>query len=554
MDQGTGEAKKKEASSSGTASGAGAVRPDQPVHGSTGYFDAPLSPSSLPPRFPPRSQTAGLLKPGKLVGGGGEDMLVSDAAGGGGGVVAGGAGAQAGSAAGERPPALDSHQRKVSWGHSDMLENGIPAVVQPENAVKPTMPEMRMRSWEGDTNYSEDSFVNEANSASVDRPYPAYLAQPDLAAATYTSNPSPGSGDKAINLQDMLSENPLGNEAETLILKAIERQDAINQNNHQRKDTASSIFGNIPVEAVNVFGPPPDDLLDSANDSRATTKNRNRLNTLDSRKSGRSTKTPEKLPKPLNLRNKTTEQTLASLTMAMADFHDRDYRHEDDSRQVGGGGIDATLKSAGEAFAQNANIVFRGKKKVDDEVEKEGGSSNWGRLRASVKPSEAAAVPAPSAAASRWGKLKTSIHTPGGLAVDEHKKTDGAIADDIPNDVEFGSPVPLDDNIDDDDDDDNIEPHGEGLERIDEVAEPSSGPKSRRRARKKLIVQSGAVKDFQIFVAQRRSSFLANLRFLILFICPATAVSFILFYWTGECAKTSSSWIFLRSRMPLHSR
>ena len=77
------------------------------------------------------------------------------------------------------------------------------------------------------------------------------------------------------------------------------------------------------------------------------------------------------------------EQTLASLTMAMSGFHGKDVEGEDYNRPPAGG-VDATVLSAGEAFAQNANIVFRGKQKPELGAS-EKAAKNWGRLKTAVK-------------------------------------------------------------------------------------------------------------------------------------------------------------------------
>lgn len=238
------------------------------------------------------------------------------------------------------------------------------------------------------------------------------------------------------------------------------------------------------------------------------------------------------------------EQTLAGLTVALAgknratshgldSFSDTSHQSRPEVQKPGA--------SSGETLAKNVNILFGGQKLP-------GGADNGGG--------------SPKKAAANWRKLRNAVNVTSSIAAESRSdhRTAAAINPpshhSIPDSVNIGMMDSLAAS------ESNMEDIGEGQEEEDVEAGDHPqvdvqggtdgaggvgddhngsrihGKKKRRfgRSSKKAVVQSGFIRDFTIFVGQRRSSFLSYLRFLLVVVFPAVAVAFILFYPAGKCS------------------
>lgn len=403
----------------------------------------------------------------------------------------------------------------------------------PPPAPKPSLSPNISPMFEGRSYYSDDSFIGSADA----NPIPPHLAQPNLGSPMGYSKKR-----YIVKLDDVLKVNPLESEAETLIMMAIEKQDATihNVNNRSRANTGnSSLLEHIPAASIGVFSSqtspkPGEQNADTADDeSHSTAAQRVRLGSVDSRAKSRAKKQLKNLPKPQIKRNQTMEQTLASLTVAMAGFQDL---QRDENLPYHG--VDATVHSAAEAFAQNANIVFRGKMKSMRDV-------GQGDVVSSEMPIEGCGNA--NGATKNWGKLRSAIKEPAlseirGApgSVDDHKKTDAGDDRDVTSndaDVEVGVfPNGVDDPC--------ASGIGHGVRK---------GPGRKNHLRSSMAMPNGTVQDFQLFVGQRRGSFLGYVRFLLLVFIPATGAAFILFYISGTLRRWHSILVHY-SRSPCNPR
>jgi hypothetical protein len=378
--------------------------------------------------------------------------------------------------------------------------------------------------------------------------------------------------DIKVKLDDIVRMNPLETEAETLVMKIIEAQE-----NANRERANTGILGNVPEEAVHVFLPPP--VIDTTSTkSEATSKsagvgsprsNHVRVNTVDSQiltsnsppsQMFSSTNSPPLLstsansnsrtgppapnqrpPRPNLARNVTVEHKLANLTEALAGFHNQTSfagdaappPHEDHMVEV----------SAGEKLAQNANLIFRGRQKTEgrptdglfeDVSNNSGGSggvskvplnrtsSHWSKVRtvaAMVKPSSQP----PNADLSAIPNVNGYPAVFSSGSVEEHKKTDTLVGDnEHPNDDDMECGTAMHDNTG------KMSGHTS-----------HSGGSSMRKSWKLLpqVLNATAIRDFHVFVSQRRSDFANYLRFLFLVGIPALGAALILFYLAGTFSK-----------------
>ena len=388
-----------------------------------------------------------------------------------------------------------SQRQTVTWGEKDPHSvSGVHSAAQPFNADEPNQSLSLSEKQNGGD--SEDIFVRLGSAES----------------RAQKTNPS-----NYVKLDDVLTVNPCESEAETLILKAIENQEG---NDRAWANTGNtSLLENVPADAIKVFKSPPSEKQNGDDNESQSTTNIHHVGSADSRAAKKAKQKQQHIPKPKRIekRNLTMEQTLATLTMTMAGFQDTDS--DGNSRRQRG--VDATVQSAAEGFALNANIVFRGNKHKaehktgNDVVACEVTTVGGGHCENMTK------------APKNWGKLRNAVKASQGLqlssSVEVHKKTDSA-ADQVgegQEDVECGVP-----------------------DDIDNIIQDSSGSAeefgdAKRQGRKKLlrttmVAPKGVVQDFQVFASERRGSFISYVRFLLLVVIPATAVAFILFYLTSE--------------------
>jgi len=319
------------------------------------------------------------------------------------------------------------------------------------------------------------------------------------------------------------------------------------QEGHSRANTAtSSLLGNVPADAVNIFSSSP-----PSGPVRQESTRPSAPGSVQSRRTSQSSDPPlsprRKVrlakPEPIHKRNQTMEQTLAGLTVALAgknratgqgldSFSDTSHQSRPEAPKPGA--------SSGETLAKNVDILFGGQKLPG------GGDTGGG---------------SPKKAAANWRKLRNVVNVTSTIAAESRSDHQTAAAinppshHSIPDSVNIGMMDSLAAS------ESNMEEIGEKAEEDVEAGDHPQvnvqggtggaggvgddhnesrihGKKIRRfgRSSKNAVVQSGFIRDFTIFVGQRRSSFLSYLRFLLVVVFPAMAVAFILFYAAGKCS------------------
>jgi Mechanosensitive ion channel len=385
----------------------------------------------------------------------------------------------------EDPPRISSsaNQHRPTLSNSSipspiLVNSTIPASATFPDVSKPSLCRLTTPNSPRDRNkfhdvYSDDSFISG-----------------DMSPRGGTSSQVRTSPKQMIRLNDILKVNPLESEAETLILKALERQDA--QAARSRANTGNgSLLGNVPSEAMDVFD---DEKKGSSMDEFACSH----VTSFEQRSRPPRPPPPPRVPKPALDRNQTTEETLAALTMQMEGFQDN-YHPAEDARLL----ENVHVLSAAEAFAQQANLVFKGPSKVKF------AAAPPAFRRPSLTPSaEAPIQPNLTTGAKHWATLRSAVQS---STLAELQ----GIPDQDP-DVEIGTDQPYD------------EP--------DATLMPAK-TFSNGRPNKNLHfpnVSKGAVQDLQLFVHQRRRAFLLYARLLLLLVIPALTAACILFYFCGN--------------------
>jgi hypothetical protein len=485
--------------------GGGSVPPPVAVVNSE-EASAMWSATALPPKLP--SKMVGVLKPAKL-GVDTDTMLES--------LSAASAPTETGEAPQQQHTKNPHHRPCVSWEEYPNSEREDlsfrPSSLPPRPNLSPKLSSPPRNSY----GYSDDTFTG------LGSPGASYIAQPELGSpkASYLSVDQ---SRVVVNLNDVLQVNPLESEAETLLLKAIERQDAINRRTSRvgaHTENSSTLFGNIPAESVSLFSSPSE----GTENNHEATANRAGPGTVDG-----------KPPESSNNRNKTMEQTLAILTNAMSGFNRGDLHEEKvgDSRQ---GGADALRQSAAESFAQNANILFRRPQKSERKNEHgaDGGatdagghpnkpSRNWDNRRSSVTSTNSEARREHAATAlTQSGHVIPLLQA--SESVEIRTSTERA-REGIQEDVELGLPDEFDENHK------GSSGGGNGVGSSKRKGRWMPNPPT-------MVVSKGAVQDFQVFVVQRRGSFFSYMRFLLLVVIPAFTVAFVLFNYGGKLHSAS---------------
>lgn len=422
-----------------------------------------------------------------------------------------------------------NYQRTVSWGEQNLVIEGSDAKPKLSPKLSPVHP-------------------GHTNSLSIDSDF-SFLTQTDYAGSPRSSFSAPknaeGSSARNVRLDDLLNVNPLESEAETLILKAIEKQEAIA--NRARTNTVGSaaMLNNVPADSAKVFMPEKKEKEQHGVDEHDTQSamNRARLHSVDSHTSpvagkvtaaaGRPGTAPLQRP-PLHShkRNVTMAETLTSLTEALAAYHEPDLQYAGSTSTSSQGNDDtAADASAGEKLAKNANLIYRGRQKTEvrhdqlsdgvssESVDTGTVSPNWSKLRNSIKTSNlsdqnaAAAMPL-----SDQGCPGLQVTAPTGI----YKKTDGANEGtiNIQEDLENGYLSHAD------------ERNTGGDSGVGAV---SGNPMAKGPTYGYRIIEAPKrfARDFQIFMGQRRRAFFIYIRFLLVVIIPASAAAVILFYVKG---------------------
>lgn len=460
-------------------------------------------------------------------------------------------------------PAKPQHHRTVSWGDPKLLAEAkaLTAAAPKLSPVSPAPSQRRSRTPSGDSVFS-------------------FLTQTDYAASPQPSFRGGIGGGGGVDLDDILKVNPFESEAETLILMAIEKQETLNR--ARTGSVNSAMLGNVPNDSVHVFMPQleepevslsnnsgarssPIDLHATRNSETPVTTNRSRTNTIESSASPPAMNSPpssgsnrvgaaplQRPPLAMHKRNVTMADNLATLTEALAGYHGADplSANYGPTHPHGADEAGKVTPSAGETLAKNANLIFRGRQKtegkpgnvtedVSNHSDRSGraklfrDSSNWGKLRNSV--AEQKNYVDTSGHGANASVTQNDLRMSG--SVEAHKKTDCANDDIhvIQNDIECGAVSQI---------------------KEDNEGENSGGMEigtSKRSGRKSMFrmtilntagAQNGVLKDFHLFIRQRRTSFFVYLRFLLLVVFPALAVAVILFYFAGK-----PNWAFLDSRV-----
>jgi hypothetical protein len=405
---------------------------------------------------------------------------------------------------------------------STTSSTSLPTTTKP-NVTKPNLrrvttpnyvPPMRdpSKNTFDDTVYSDDSFI----SGDGQSPRPSHHSHTN------------SSSKVLLRVNDILKANPLESEAETRILKAIERQDAIQQQQQSRSRSntgSNSLLGNVPNEAMDIF------MTEEKKASMDYEETPVSPATLLERGTNRPPRPPPRvqpspsIPKPAFHRNQSTEENLAALTTTMKGYQSQNAggAYQDDVVDVPKSTENAHVQSAAETFTKNANLVFRGPKvspKPNVAVPQQ------------RRPSQTAA-PSPqpitkncskttggmSGAAKNWSKLRSAVHTStiaelNGINIpsfDEDPKKNDSFYD-----VEVGHDIPFDGK--------------NGGSGSNGTASGSSGSIRSKYHFVAMAVPKGAIQDLKVFVRQRRQSFVLYARLLSLLIIPALATSCILFY------------------------
>ena len=402
----------------------------------------------------------------------------------------------------------------------------------------PTMREMTMQHI--NDVYSDDSFISGGGGHAIS-PKPSNLSSNTPAGSPSRTEPAR----PVLRVNDIIKINPLESEAETLIMKAIERQDAIHQvqQTRSRANTATgSLLSNcIPNESIGIFsadgGVVKKTTFEEGNNSIITPGSFEQRSRLPPRA---PPPPPSQLPKPTFERHQTTEETLAAITMAMENF--QDHSTTKNSTQH--------VQSAAEAFAQNANILFNKKPAPNLSPKRNKGDSPQQRRPSitvvNVAPPSGLTLPSlnnvnessttpntggGAAAAdvtkigANWMKLKNAVQTStvaelNGIDLSSDQK----ITEEFLNDVEIGEEIP----------DDGASPAPQDNALADGQS-PSMRLNTHRSAANKNnpIVQAlsnSAVQDLKLFIDQRRRSIALYTRLLVLLVIPAMTVSCLLFY------------------------
>lgn len=409
------------------------------------------------------------------------------------------------------------HQRKVSWEDAH-LGSGIPTFLQPSGALKPNLTPPRLPPLgNARRTYSED-FSTGLGSPYVS-PKLSFLTQPQLGSSKSTHSNADRSP-VVVNLNDVLNVNPLESEAETLILQAIELQEESSYQEIRAGSStrSSNLFGNIPADSVDLFKKPSAETEVGDQGSNAAMNHRRPGSVAD----GSVKADPQKLPQQrLRKRTVTMEQTLASLSRAIAIFHQADGPEDDSANR--NRGVNEVVQSAGEVFARNANLVLRFRPKPKISAREELASTalrktivgSSGEMDYLVQNDSSRSAKA----AKWWSPWRSAVASK--KVGERHEKTAKLATVNSPtnrDDIECGSP----------------ETKGSGSDASRCGVEVMSNKKGSRKTRSKGDALNKDFKDLQIFMGQLRETVKGYLRGLLMVTCPAMAIAFILYYCVGE--------------------
>lgn len=401
----------------------------------------------------------------------------------------------------------------------------------------------------------------------------AFSSPPSVGTSSYTSHSPNNNRPSGMRRNGVVvAVNPLESEAETLILKALEHQEA---KGRARADTdistSNSVLApNLPSDALRkAFLPVPDeDRLEAAGVSNQASAATVRRPSLASLLSHHTNDQPAFLhaaaadAQPTTFRGNnsnatTTEGALAKLTMMIEALDQQKHQQQllDQTVSTSGGG---------DAFSQNANLVLHGRR----------------RQSTLLPPATSTEVAPPSSngayVTQNWSKLRYAVQMTGALkdgtggfpsssaadlADDHHHGSNNDKT--TSQDVEHGEGIKINDQgaaaeVDGADctggsssDETSNQPAGAPVtngkplpEKELKAVAASATTKNKRRGKKKKNGAStkGAVQDLQVFCSKRRNLFFVYVNFLLFMMVPATGVAAILFYLAGTSINSWSIW------------
>ena len=409
--------------------------------------------------------------------------------------------------------------------------------------------------------YSDDSFISNAGGGGgmTLSPKPSNLS----GAGSTTNTRSPTR--PVLRVNDIIKVNPLESEAETLIMKAIERQDAIHQmqQTRSRANTATgSLLSNcIPPESIGIFT-----AADGGVAKKTTFEEGNNSVISPSSFDQRGGRLPPRAPpppptelsKPTFARNQTTQETLAGLTQAMENFQDHSVATTTKTTHARHDSVESQhhVQSAAEAFAQNANILFNKKPSAPVSPPRRPLTN----IATTLPPSSGLTMPSLNLHASagsanaggtggtgdvakispHWIKLKNAVQT---STVAELNGIDLTIdqknTEELLQDVEIGEDIPFDESLRKNEPPPPPPDQGDGDRRDDPTASASMRLNHLRTTTTKTnpvlqALSNSAVQDLQLFINQRRRSIVLYTRLLVLLVIPAMTASCLLFYFFGN--------------------
>jgi hypothetical protein len=440
-------------------------------------------------------------------------------------------------AAGVGPPKPQhQRQRSVSWGEKP----NTTAIPPKAPKLSPKLSPVPSKHFRGPSEFSLFSV----------------LTQSDSEASIHDTS--------KVKLDEILQMNPLETEAETLILRVIEAQE---NTTRQRANTAqSAILENIPDESVQLFMPQSEDAVSSKSNSatsksnrgteerQSSTTNRPKTNTVDYTTSTQpvlstsadsrntitiSAQSNQRPPLPTLSRNATVEHKLANLTEALAEFYgvksgENIINNPTLNLRTDIEELNAGEASAGEKLAKNANLIYRGRQKTEGKTDKlhledtsthsgnHNKASNWNKVRAVTSMTKSKVDQSPTQTSNVASILPINNNNyivPASGSIEEHKKTDinSACSEYQPdNAMECGTAAIKQDNIENAN---QAKPH----RKIRRSWRFSTTP----------ILRNTALRDFHVFVHQRRADFFNYIRFMVVVVFPALITSIILFYFAG---------------------
>jgi hypothetical protein len=291
------------------------------------------------------------------------------------------------------------------------------------------------------------------------------------------------------------SLNPLENEAETLILKAIEQQKVF-QRNHSRNDAehSSLLPGNVSSEAMNGF-------LGNGN---AESDNEPTFSDVQSKR---------RYSLSSSLANQSTEEALANLNMVMEAIQEEEELPSSQSE------TSALFDTTHRVFHENQRALTRGQSTLGESFT---GSASSGH-------SPPTRDVASSLALRNWEKLRHAVQS------SRQKSPTADQANSKPNHVSTKTYREEEEAFVD------LECIGERNAFSTLKPDPNepmthSNPSAQHSTRRKInrkMGSNGAVADLKLFVKQQRQHFFLYFRVLFLVVSSALIVSCLLFYLAG---------------------